>query len=287
MRTIHLNYTFDASSSLITLSGLSGGGDIVPERMLGIWNATRKAKLYDPHVPGFGGTFATNTLTLTDVDTSGHADTDVLLIFYEQDTMPMSAATLPLPTGAATEATLAELADAIRHEDEASANGDPGFMLLVRRVDSPAASSGTTGDYESLQSRDGRLFVRAAVDDALPVGSNTIGRTYDAPQASKALLNANVNVSSSGNNTVVAGSPGQTIRVFRGCFVAEGDVTLSFYNRTGGTLLATVPLAAGGTFSFDCLPGGEPLWVTTSGGAFVLSLSAAVAVKGFIQYTQS
>lgn len=287
MRTLHLYYGFDASAGEVTLLGLPDGGNIVPERLLGVWNATRGAKLYDPHVTGTAGTFSGAVLTLTDADTSGHADTDDLLIFYEQDTLPVSVGELPLPTGAATEETLAEIAGAIRHEDQASADGDPGFALLVRRVEAPAATSGAAGDYEALQSRDGRLFARVILDDAVPEGSHTIGKTYDAPQTTKQLTNAKVAASSSGENTLVSGTSSQTIRVFRGSFTAMGDVTLTFKNAAGGTELATIPLSAGGTFAFDCLPGGEPLWVTASSGAFILSLSAAVDVLGFVQYTKS
>jgi hypothetical protein len=44
-------------------------------------------------------------------------------------------------------------------EDAASADGDHGIPILAKRVDAPANSSGTDGDYEQLQMSAGRLWV--------------------------------------------------------------------------------------------------------------------------------
>lgn len=48
----------------------------------------------------------------------------------------------------------------VRHEDQASADGDPGFVLLAQRQAAPANTSGADGDYEALRVSGGRLFVR-------------------------------------------------------------------------------------------------------------------------------
>lgn len=45
-------------------------------------------------------------------------------------------------------------------EDAASADGDHGIVALAKRGDSPAATSGTDGDYEPLQVSGGLLWVR-------------------------------------------------------------------------------------------------------------------------------
>lgn len=59
-------------------------------------------------------------------------------------------------------------------EDAAHATGDVGVMALAVRRDTAAASSGTTGDYEPLQTNStGSLRVHH--EAALPTGSNTIG----------------------------------------------------------------------------------------------------------------
>ena len=357
MRTLHTYYDFDASAGEVTLLGLPDGGSIVPERVLGIWNATQGAKLYDPHVTGFGGSFSGPVLTLDDVDTSAHADTDALLIFYEVDGMP-------LPTGASTAAYQAALNALIgaldetapgtdtassglngrlqriaqrltsliallptslddgnfrvaiekavdlhlaieKSESAAASEPQKGLILLAVRAASPANRSDADGDLEALQLREGRLHTRTILDAALPAGTANIGyvdvaslpplvagtavigQVYATPRSTKQLTNAVVNASSSGENTLVAGTPSQTIRVFRGSFTADTGVTLTFKNATSGTTLGIIPLTAGSTFSFDCMDGGEPLWVTASGGALVLSLSSAVQVYGFVQYTQS
>lgn len=118
-------------------------------------------------------------------------------------------------------------------------------------------------------------------------GTNTIGKTYAALQTTKALTNANVSFSSSGENTVVSGTASQTIRVFAGSFSAASAVTMTIKDAASGTTLATVPLLSGGSFNFDTIQSGEPLFVTASSGAFIISLSSAVSVTGFVQYTKS
>ena len=76
-------------------------------------------------------------------------------------TVPVSAASLPLPTGAATEATLATLAEATAFEDAVAPDGFRGVpMLAVRRDD--VAPTAADGDFAELQINAlGRLKVTA------------------------------------------------------------------------------------------------------------------------------
>lgn len=60
-------------------------------------------------------------------------------------------------------------------EDSASADGDVGTLAMARRTASPANTSGTDLDYETLQMNAGRLWVSATIDAAIPAGGNTIG----------------------------------------------------------------------------------------------------------------
>lgn len=108
-----------------------------------------------------------------------------------------------------------------------------------------------------------------------------------APRATKALTNVAVSASASGENTLVSGTASQTIRVFRLMVQAASPVTLTFKDAAGGNTLHVVTLGALGTFEFDTVESGEPMWVTASAGAFIMSLSAAVAVTGSAQYTKS
>jgi len=81
----------------------------------------------------------------------------------------------------ATEATLAALNtvvnSALANEDGASVDSDRGFRVLAAiRKGTPADLSGTDGDYEFLQLKDGRLYVRVTHDGALAAGSAIIGK---------------------------------------------------------------------------------------------------------------
>lgn len=79
---------------------------------------------------------------------------------FWQATQPVSASALPLPTGAATETTLATLAGVVKLEDSASADGDPGIVMLAQRRDTDTAAAGADGDYATLKMDEaGRLKV--------------------------------------------------------------------------------------------------------------------------------
>lgn len=76
--------------------------------------------------------------------------------------MPVVAATLPLPTGAATEATLAAIAATFKPEDSAHVSGDSGLMLLAIRSAADVVTSDADGDYSALKlDEEGRLKVAA------------------------------------------------------------------------------------------------------------------------------
>jgi len=64
-------------------------------------------------------------------------------------------------------------------EDAASASGDPGIQMLAKRTDTPAASSGTDGDYEPLQTSGGLLWTRLK-GMLTPNGDSMIDDTNDA-----------------------------------------------------------------------------------------------------------
>jgi hypothetical protein len=72
--------------------------------------------------------------------------------------VPVSASALPLPSGAATEATLATAASAVGAHDAAAANGRAGMVVLVRRRDSDAEPTVDDGDLTFLNiDEEGRL----------------------------------------------------------------------------------------------------------------------------------
>lgn len=66
-------------------------------------------------------------------------------------------------------------------EDAAHSSGDTGVAILGVRRDTVVSSGGTDGDYSTLNlDANGRLYVTATVDAALPAGSNTIGAVTQA-----------------------------------------------------------------------------------------------------------
>jgi hypothetical protein len=93
-----------------------------------------------------------------------------------------------LPSGAATAAnqstsntalsaiqTAVETLDnAVRAEDEASAGGHSGLVVLARRTDTPGAQSGTDGDYEFLQVTGGRLATQTTVSGTVTVDGSGV-----------------------------------------------------------------------------------------------------------------
>lgn len=125
-----------------------------------------------------------------------------------------------------------------------------------------------------------------AVQSTLQAGSNTIGKIYPAFQTTKALTNAAITISSSGDNTIVSGTASQTIRVHKLVLVAAAAVNFTLKDGTAGTALTgAIPLTANGSFSID--EDGEPAFVSSSGGNFVVNLSGAQTVTGYVQYTKS
>lgn len=62
------------------------------------------------------------------------------------------------------------------NEDVASANADPGTPAYSVRNDTVTGATSANGDYQPLKSDlNGRLWVSASLDTALPTGTNTIG----------------------------------------------------------------------------------------------------------------
>lgn len=80
-------------------------------------------------------------------------------------TLPVSAAALPLPTGAALEAgNLATLAAAIHSEDMLAVDLDKGIPALAVRQDMPDTDTGMTADYSWIKTdAKGRLWINSDV----------------------------------------------------------------------------------------------------------------------------
>lgn len=88
-----------------------------------------------------------------------------------------AAAGLKVDLGSDNDVVVTAAATSIgKAEDAASADADVGVPAMAVRKATPADTSGTDGDYEMLQMDNGRLWVSATIDAALPAGTNAIGK---------------------------------------------------------------------------------------------------------------
>lgn len=138
-----------------------------------------------------------------------------VVIASNQTAVPVSAAALPLPTGASTEATLAAASAKLpaalgqttmaasmavtmasnqsalpvtvgaaaasigKAEDAASADADVGVPAMAIQNTTPADTAGTDGDYAMLQMKNGRLWTSTTV----PAAATSIGKAEDVASA--------------------------------------------------------------------------------------------------------
>jgi hypothetical protein len=95
-------FAFNATAKTITFSAPIPASQ---QQILAVLNVTRNAWLYLPTNAAYGGTWASPVLTVT-ASTTGHANGDVLQILVDDGlaSTAITAAALPLPTGAATAA---------------------------------------------------------------------------------------------------------------------------------------------------------------------------------------
>ena len=120
---------------------------------------------------------------------------------------------------------------------------------------------------------------------ALPSGTNDIGKVRQSVPAVSAFTEAPINASSSGDNTLVSGTGGQTVRAYKLFLVVAGDVNIKFKSGAGTDLCPAMAMSAGGSMTLDF--DGEPWFTTAVGDGLVLNLSAAVQVSGRLYYTKS
>lgn len=99
------------------------------------------------------------------------------------------------------------------------------------------------------------------------------------------LTSASIDVASSGDNTLITGVTGQTIRVWRLFVVVDAAVNLIFKDGASTNLTGTMVMTASGAITLDF--DSEPWFVTSAGNAFILNLSGAVGARGRVYYTQS
>lgn len=97
-----------------------------------------------------------------------------------------------------------------------------------------------------------------------------------------------INVSTSGDNTIVAAVAGKSVRVHRYELSSAGAVNVKWKDGASTDLTGLLDLAAAGSGTDaqdnSSSRADDGLFQTSKGNALVLNLSAAVVVGGFVDY---
>lgn len=213
----------------------------------------------------------TNVIGHVIVDT---APTTAVTGTFFQATQPVSATSLPLPTGASTSAKQPALGTAgTASSDVITVQGIASMTAL--KVDGSAVTQP----------------VSVATLPALAAGTNLIGEVSASNETSTVYngttaltpLFANLTASSSGVTTLIALVSSKKIRVLALSLVANGAVNVKFQSHVTPTDISGLYyLAANGGMVLPYNPVG---WFqTVSGEALDINLSGAVAVGGSIVY---
>ena len=105
------------------------------------------------------------------------------------------------------------------------------------------------------------------------------------------LSHAGIATSSSGENAIVAAVTGSQVKVYKLVLIngAATAQTITIKDKASGATLATLylPSSVGGGLILGNGNTSEcPVFRSVTSGAFIVNLSAATAVGGFVQYTQ-
>lgn len=124
----------------------------------------------------------------------------------------------------------------------------------------------------------------SVIDSSLPSGRST-ATVPGLPVQQRLSWNA-INIANvAGDNTVIAGLPGQTIRVFRVWFTNDANTLITFKDGSSGPFTGPLNFV-------DCRSGmwdieGEPWFVTSPGNDFIINQTGAAQISGKIDYIQA
>lgn len=143
-------------------------------------------------------------------------------------------------------------------------------------VDGSAAPTGSEAQYAKMAY--GAQGTATTVQDTAPLpAAEPLRKTAD-------LTGAAINVSASGDSTLVAAVASQTTRVHRMWFVVGGATNITI-KRGSTALTGAIPFNAGGSFVLDMSQ--RPHFITGTNEAFVIGSSAAVQISGRVEYVTS
>lgn len=251
-----------------------GNTTAIPVSVSGVATETTSQAIRDRFPPNLSG--------------GGRLVVDAVGTVAVSGTTAISASTLPLPTGAATETTLAAINTKIP-ASPATDRTTAGGPFAARLTDGSAfyvGASETTA--EGIKSRLPSALVggRLSVDVGASVATTVVmsGSTVDLAGVAVTPKFVKIDAASSGNNTLVAAVSGKKIRVVGGMLMATADITVKFQSGAGGTdLTGPLPVGAKGGFAIATSPWGS--FETASGALLNLNLSAG-AVGGFLVYLE-
>jgi hypothetical protein len=113
------------------------------------------------------------------------ANSSPVVVASNQSAVPVSAASLPLPTGAATEASLATIAAAVKAEDAAHTSGDTGIMAQAVRNDALGTTfTNANGDISPIAVNSTGAVFMATTSMVPGTGATNLGKAEDAAHAS-------------------------------------------------------------------------------------------------------
>jgi len=224
-----VDFTFDASAQTVTFAGFTP----VQAQILVISNVTDNIIIYSSSQPATKGVLSGQVLTLT-YDTTTMADSDNLQVRYATtDAQPISAAALPLPNGAATDAKLDTLiakdyatqttlaailakiiaAPATEAKQDTEITHLSAIQTAVQLIDNAISGNEMQVDVITLPSIPAGTNNIGDVDvltlPAIPSGTNTIGDVGIKPRTSGGLTTYHLVSAASTNATVVKNSAGQ------------------------------------------------------------------------------
>ena len=150
-------------------------------------------------------------------------DADGVLI-DDSNPVPFEAQTLPLPTGAATQATLAAIESYFKQEDTAAVSGDKGLVMLAQRFAADTPTTDADGDYTILKlDEEGRLKVSSKPASYPDITGNitAVQATIGTPVAGGTVSG---DVSRASNIMAFCTGTFSTVNcTFEGSIEAEGD----------------------------------------------------------------
>jgi hypothetical protein len=131
----------------------------------------------------------------------------------------------------------------------------------------------------------GPVAVKPTNTSAIAADSSLVVSLTPNLPISVTISSTAINASANGNNTLIAGVAGKTIRVFKAALVFSAGGTVIFQD---GSSALTGPMAlyTGATVVLD-MDVTNPWFLTSAGNSFVANLAGGAAVGGVMYYTQS